>query len=82
MSDVKPIAPVRIGQTDIFYAQGVRAGSWLFLIEDQNSASLPSPAGGATARAGEFAVTAVGPGRRPGAFPDWPVSLTRIPTAA
>ena len=30
MSDVKPIAPVRIGQTDIFYAQGVRAGSWLF----------------------------------------------------
>ncbi|HEX5508756.1 MAG TPA: RidA family protein [Pseudolabrys sp.] len=30
MSDVKPIAPVRIGQTDIAYAQGVRAGSWLF----------------------------------------------------
>src|SRR5689334_25406707 len=30
MSDVKPIAPVRIGQTDIFYAQGMRAGSWLF----------------------------------------------------
>ena len=26
MSDVKPIAPVRIGQTDIFYAQGMRAG--------------------------------------------------------
>src|SRR5689334_1860448 len=30
MSDVKPIAPVRIGQTDILYAQGMRAGSWLF----------------------------------------------------
>ncbi len=30
MSDVKAIAPVRIGQTDIMYAQGVRAGSWLF----------------------------------------------------
>src|SRR5262249_35088138 len=30
MSDVKPIAPGRIGQTDIFYAQGMRAGSWLF----------------------------------------------------
>jgi enamine deaminase RidA (YjgF/YER057c/UK114 family) len=28
MSDVKPIAPVRIG--DIIYAQGMRAGSWLF----------------------------------------------------
>jgi enamine deaminase RidA (YjgF/YER057c/UK114 family) len=28
MSDVKPIAPVRIG--DIHYAQGIRAGSWLF----------------------------------------------------
>lgn len=30
MSDVKPIAPVRIGHTDILYAQGMRAGSWLF----------------------------------------------------
>jgi len=30
MPDVKPIAPVRIGQTDIIYAQGIRAGSWLF----------------------------------------------------
>ncbi len=30
MSDTKPIAPVRIGQTDITYAQGIRAGSWLF----------------------------------------------------
>jgi enamine deaminase RidA (YjgF/YER057c/UK114 family) len=30
MSDVKHIAPVRIGGTDIIYAQGVRAGNWLF----------------------------------------------------
>jgi enamine deaminase RidA (YjgF/YER057c/UK114 family) len=30
MSAVKPIAPVRIGNSDISYAQGVRAGSWLF----------------------------------------------------
>ncbi len=30
MSDVQPIAPVRIGQTDFVFAQGVRAGSWLF----------------------------------------------------
>jgi enamine deaminase RidA (YjgF/YER057c/UK114 family) len=30
MSDVKPIAPVHIGETDILYAQGVRAGPWLF----------------------------------------------------
>jgi len=30
MPDVKPIAPVRIGGTDIVYAQGVRAGNWLF----------------------------------------------------
>lgn len=30
MSDVKHIAPVRIGGTDITYAQGVRAGNWLF----------------------------------------------------
>jgi enamine deaminase RidA (YjgF/YER057c/UK114 family) len=30
MADVKPIAPVRIGDTDIIYAQGIRAGSWLF----------------------------------------------------
>jgi enamine deaminase RidA (YjgF/YER057c/UK114 family) len=30
MSDVKPIAPVRIGGTDIVYAQGMRAGPWLF----------------------------------------------------
>jgi len=30
MADVKHIAPVRIGGTDIAYAQGVRAGTWLF----------------------------------------------------
>lgn len=30
MADVKVIAPVRIGKTDILYAQGMRAGSWLF----------------------------------------------------
>jgi enamine deaminase RidA (YjgF/YER057c/UK114 family) len=30
MSDVTPIAPVRIGGTDIVFAQGVRAGAWLF----------------------------------------------------
>jgi enamine deaminase RidA (YjgF/YER057c/UK114 family) len=30
MVDVKCIAPTRIGGTDIVYAQGMRAGSWLF----------------------------------------------------
>jgi enamine deaminase RidA (YjgF/YER057c/UK114 family) len=30
MAEVKPIAPVRIGSTDLHYAQGVRAGQWLF----------------------------------------------------
>lgn len=30
MPDVTPIAPVRIEGTDIVYAQGIRAGSWLF----------------------------------------------------
>ena len=30
MADVKCIAPTRIGGTDITYAQGMRAGSWLF----------------------------------------------------
>jgi enamine deaminase RidA (YjgF/YER057c/UK114 family) len=30
MSDVKCLAPTRIGGTDIEYAQGMRAGSWLF----------------------------------------------------
>ena len=30
MADVKPIAPVRISHTDLMYAQGMRAGSWLF----------------------------------------------------
>jgi enamine deaminase RidA (YjgF/YER057c/UK114 family) len=35
MADVKPIAPVRIGGTDIHYAQGMRAGSWLFFTGHQ-----------------------------------------------
>jgi enamine deaminase RidA (YjgF/YER057c/UK114 family) len=30
MADVKPIAPVRIGGTEIEFAQGMRAGPWLF----------------------------------------------------
>ena len=30
MADVKCIAPTRIGDTGIEYAQGMRAGSWLF----------------------------------------------------
>ena len=30
MPGVKPIAPVRIGGTDIVYAQGMKAGPWLF----------------------------------------------------
>jgi enamine deaminase RidA (YjgF/YER057c/UK114 family) len=30
MPDVKPIAPVRLGHTDIEFAQGMRAGAWLF----------------------------------------------------
>ncbi len=37
MSDVKPIAPVRIGGTDIVYAQGMRAGSWLFFTGHEAS---------------------------------------------
>lgn len=30
MSDVKPIGPTRIAGGDIVYAQGIRAGNWLF----------------------------------------------------
>ncbi len=30
MVDVKAIAPTRIGETDIVFAQGVRAGHWMF----------------------------------------------------
>jgi enamine deaminase RidA (YjgF/YER057c/UK114 family) len=37
MSDVKPIAPVRIGETDIVYAQGMRAGPWLFFTGHEAS---------------------------------------------
>jgi enamine deaminase RidA (YjgF/YER057c/UK114 family) len=49
MSNVKPIAPVRIGQTDIIYAQGIRAGSWLFFTgheaSDHEHGIAPSVAG-------------------------------------
>src|ERR1700722_246429 len=30
MSSIKPIAPVRISGTDFTFAQGIRAGNWLF----------------------------------------------------
>lgn len=30
MSDVKPLSPVRIGDTDIVFAPGMRAGPWIF----------------------------------------------------
>src|SRR5580704_15864805 len=30
MPDVKPIAPVRVGHSGIEFAQGMRAGPWLF----------------------------------------------------
>jgi enamine deaminase RidA (YjgF/YER057c/UK114 family) len=49
MSDVKPIAPVRLGQTDITYAPGIRAGSWLFFTgheaTDYENAIAPTVAG-------------------------------------
>ncbi len=49
MSDVKPIAPVRLGQTDIVYAPGIRAGSWLFFTgheaTDYENAIAPAVAG-------------------------------------
>ena len=31
MSDVEIIAPVRIADTELWFAQGVRAGNWIFL---------------------------------------------------
>ena len=37
MSDVRPIAPVRIGETGILYAQGMQAGSWLFFTGHEAS---------------------------------------------
>ncbi len=37
MSDVKPIAPVRIGHTDIIMRTGMRAGSWLFFTGHEAS---------------------------------------------
>ena len=49
MPAVKPIAPVRIGTSDIVYAQGVRAGSWLFFTgheaTDFENGIAPSVAG-------------------------------------
>jgi enamine deaminase RidA (YjgF/YER057c/UK114 family) len=37
MADAKPIAPIRIGATDIHYAQGMRAGPWLFFTGHEAS---------------------------------------------
>ena len=37
MADAKPIAPVRIAGTDIHYAQGMRAGCWLFFTGHEAS---------------------------------------------
>src|SRR5436189_273021 len=37
MADAKPIAPIRIGGTDIHYAQGMRAGPWLFFTGHEAS---------------------------------------------
>ena len=49
MSDVKPLGSVRIGETDIMYAQGIRAGSWLFFTgheaTDFNTGIAPTVAG-------------------------------------
>jgi enamine deaminase RidA (YjgF/YER057c/UK114 family) len=49
MADARPIAPVRIGGTDIVYAQGMRAGSWLFFTgheaTDFDHGIAPSVAG-------------------------------------
>jgi enamine deaminase RidA (YjgF/YER057c/UK114 family) len=49
MSDVKPIAPIHIGETDILYAQGIRAAAWLFFTgheaTDFKSGIAPAVAG-------------------------------------
>jgi enamine deaminase RidA (YjgF/YER057c/UK114 family) len=37
MTDVKYIAPVQLGGTDIVFSQGVRAGSWLFFTGHEAS---------------------------------------------
>ena len=37
MADAKPIGPIRIGGTDIHYAQGMRAGPWLFFTGHEAS---------------------------------------------
>jgi enamine deaminase RidA (YjgF/YER057c/UK114 family) len=49
MSDVKPLSPVRIGDTDIMFAPGMRAGPWLFFTgheaTDFESGIAPEVAG-------------------------------------
>lgn len=49
MSDVQHLNPTRIGRTDLVYAQGVRAGSWLFFTghtaTDFESGIAPEVAG-------------------------------------
>jgi enamine deaminase RidA (YjgF/YER057c/UK114 family) len=49
MSDVKPLGPVKIGDTDITYAPGMRAGPWLFFTgheaTDFESGIAPEVAG-------------------------------------
>jgi len=37
MSAVKPISPVRIAESDIVFAQGIRAGNWLFFTGHEAS---------------------------------------------
>ena len=37
MSEVKPLAPTPIGDTGIVYAQGMRAGDWLFFTGHEAS---------------------------------------------
>src|ERR1700751_1923485 len=37
MAAAKPIAPIRMGGTDIHYAQGMRAGPWLFFTGHEAS---------------------------------------------
>ena len=49
MVDVKFIAPTPIGGTDIQYAQGVRAGPWLFFTGHMR---IPQPAPAQTRKVG------------------------------
>ena len=65
MVDVKFIAPTPIGGTDIQYAQGVRAGPWLFFTGHMASdfahglaaevAGIPDPLGAARATSSSIA---------------------------